>query len=344
MALLQAEGWDLFPTNGATLASFTGSGWNSGGTNELIISTSQQRNGSACVGLTSSNAFGFGANLNLESASGTIAFGFAHKMISHQSSSTSRRPAGLGVLATTGESIILSYDKDVDKFTLWIDGVLIFTTTAFYTLGIYYFLELTYNGGTGAYEMFVDGASVTSGTGSLTGVSFDRIGIYSGQGPGNSSSGQVFFDDIYVSDGTRYGDIVVEYTFPDTDTVNADWTPASGVDGFAMVDNAPPNPVQYIETSTINDISDFDVANPSATVFQVFGVMVTSVALRTGASVEEFNTRLISGASVGAGATNVAPQTTAAYRRDIFDTDPDTGIAWTPAGVNGLQVGVEKTT
>jgi hypothetical protein len=343
MALLQAEGWDLFPTNGATLASFTGSGWNSGGTNELIISTSQQRNGSACVGLTSNNAFGFGANINLEATSTTVAFGFAHKMLTHQSSSTSRRPAGLGVLTSTGEFVCASYDYLLDKFVLWVDGTLIFTSAATYSLGIYYYLEVTYNGTTGAWEMFVDNASIGSGTATLTGVTFDRIGIYSGQGIGASSSGQVYFDDVYVSDGTRYGDIVVEYSFPDTDTANADWTPASGADGFAMVDNAPANPAQYIETSTINDISDFDVADPTATVFQVFAVMVTSVALRTGASVEEFNTRLISGATVGVGATNVAPQTTAAYRRDIFDTDPDTGIAWTPAGVSGLQVGVEKT-
>lgn len=343
MALLIAEGWDLFNSNGTNLSSFSGSGWTSGGTNQLQTSNTEQRNGTCCMGLNSSNSFGFGAQIPMLATSANVAFGFAHKMSSHQSSSATRRPAGCGVATTAGDVVVASYDSATDKLLLWINGSIVFTTTGTYALNVYYYIEVTYNGTTGAYEMFVDGTSVTSGTGALTGVTFDRLVITSGQGLGSSSSGNVYFDDIYVSDGTRYGDIVVEYAFPDADTANADWTLASGTDGFAMVDNAPPNPAEYIESSTTNDISDFDVPDPTATVFQVFAVMVTTVALRTGASTEDYQPRLISNGTAGTGATHVAPQTTPAYTRDIFDTDPDTGIAWTPSGVSGLQVGVEKT-
>jgi hypothetical protein len=337
MAIEFAEGWDPVASNGTNISTFPEYGWNCS-IAQFDISTTDQRNGLACL---SFHGFSFNGEMtySLPSTSPIKTIRFAYKQTVVDTDLT----IGCGLKTTSGSNILVAYSTTVNSFELWANNVLIFTTDTIYPRSVYYHHEFAVNRTTGAYEWRIDGNVITSGSG-LSGTDFDRIVFTNGSG-GSSRDGIYFWDDISVSDAWEFlGDCVVDYDFPDADTANADWTPASGTDGFAMVDNSPPIPAQYIETSTINDISDFDVADPVPVIYQVFGVLVVSNALRTGASTEEYNTRLIQNSAVAAGGTHVAPQTTAGWTRDLFLTNPDTGLAWTPSDVLGISVGVEKTT
>lgn len=230
------------------------------------------------------------------------------------------------------------------------NGTVLGTSTFQMLTFVWYYIEIsvTINGSTGAFDVHVNGTSVLSASGVNTanagGTTTDslKIGCTTGQGQ------NLNFDDLYIlntsgaANNTFLGDSRIVTQVPNSDGTHTAWTPSSGTNRYSRVNEIPPDgDSSYIFDSTPGDENTFGFP---ATTISGTGV-VAAVQVNMCARKDDVTTRSIedlchSGGSDFAGANIYALITTYLIYRQIRETDPATGLAWTLAGVNAAQFGV----
>ena len=161
----------------------------------------------------------------------------------------------------------------------------------------------------------------------------------------NINGGTNFYiDDFYIwnTSGAYNNDFIgdkkVATLMPNADTSVADWTPDSGSDGYARIDEiGPDGDTSYIGTDTPGDESEFDYEAMPAEAIAINAVMALPAAKKTDAGDCTIRTDIVSGGDDTAG--TLRPITTAyTYWPDVFETDPATGALWTKSGVDAARV------
>lgn len=152
----------------------------------------------------------------------------------------------------------------------------------------------------------------------------------------------VFAWDSAGTNNTFLGPYGVYTLMPTADTAIADWTKSAGVDGFALIDEVPPNTTDYIEAIAAGDESQFAYENLPGDVVSVKAVQTTPMIKKSDTGLGNVQVSIFSDATYAAGADR--PVTTAyVYYHDVHDLDPDGAVAWTPTAVNALQVMFDRT-
>jgi hypothetical protein len=155
-------------------------------------------------------------------------------------------------------------------------------------------------------------------------------------------TGQSDFDDILVDDDkTAFrGDFYGQPLVPVSD-VSGYSTPSSGSNRWAMVDEMPYSAADYnTYPATGEDIFGINDLSDSPT--NIYGVAVNFIAKKDETGTCDMRSKLYSGSANATGANqtiNVASQ----FFQQLVLTDPDTAAAWTPAAVNAMTVGIERT-
>lgn len=154
------------------------------------------------------------------------------------------------------------------------------------------------------------------------------------------------YDDTGSFNNTFIGDRRVLTLFPDSDTIQADWTPVGSATGFGAIDEENPDgDTTYITASAPGSpgpISEFGIQNLPAGVSAVSAVVLVELARKTEAGVANTQWSVVSGAFETAGADK--PMTEVyTYRQDVFETDPASAAPFTPAEVDALLIKVERT-
>lgn len=178
-----------------------------------------------------------------------------------------------------------------------------------------------------------------------------------GVGQGNrDSGGPAFFMDDYIIydftgdpatdtdfcptyDGgtgiaTGYiGELQVMWLQPNADTLEDDWVPSTGSDSYAMVDEADPNDADYIESGTVGDLTEFDMADLPEEITYIRGLTVWGRLSKSDAGAAFIKLGMKSVA-----ATTDAPErpltVEPTYWWDQINEDPDTGTRWTRDSFN----------
>jgi hypothetical protein len=213
----------------------------------------------------------------------------------------------------------------------------------------WYFLEIeaVIHGSTGEVRVYKNGVEVINVSGVNTkgqaqyGVSTLRLRM-----PGTGSGwGASSFDDVYVADAaTRLGDSRVITLVPDGDTGDKDWTPSSGENNYAMVDQEQVDgDSSYIASSTPGDLDIYTLGNLGVTPETIHAVQLMMCARKDDAATREVRLKLKSGSTVENGATQVMG-TSYQYFHEIYDDDPDAAGPWTAAAVGAMQIGIETVT
>ena len=161
--------------------------------------------------------------------------------------------------------------------------------------------------------------------------------------PGDLSR-TTWIDDWYlvdstVMDATQLGGFSIRRRAPISDATPNDWTPSTGTDHFAVVDEVPFSTSDYLTTSGDGDIELFDIASGSVG-WDVVGVRV--VGPMSKGSPDTALTRFImsdDGNQMN-GATRLL-STTSILWSDTFPQRWDDSD-WDEAAVNALLIGVEK--
>lgn len=162
----------------------------------------------------------------------------------------------------------------------------------------------------------------------------------------NNTLVTVDFDDAYLRDDGIVFDEPgkSEPLYPVSDAGTNQWTPSSGTDHFAMIDEPlPDGDTTYLSDHTPGHKDLVGLSNLSTTPSKIFGAQTVTLAHKTDAGLVEIRSNLVSGSTT----ENGHDQTLGLNIGVEFDwneLDPDTGLAWNTSGINALDVEVELIT
>lgn len=158
----------------------------------------------------------------------------------------------------------------------------------------WYYIELEFkyaNAGDGGYlKIYVNGTQVFSDASrSISSFSRSIWGIQfrcdeTADGTGDKWLG---FDDIviYDLDGSDHteaiGPVRIRRHGPNADGGTTDWTPSTGTDNYALVDEVTVDDTDYVETSTDNTVDRYELENSEAGIGNIVGVGVEAECFNT---------------------------------------------------------------
>lgn len=235
------------------------------------------------------------------------------------------------------------------------DGTLLATSSVCLIKGkfVYFELKVVFDAVAGSVEVRADGTTValeenidTVGTTGYTYVDTLQLG------PGYIVTGNpCLFDDLVIMDGSGtknndfLGDVLVRPLYPVSDGSASDFTPSTGTDHFALVDDP-----QVIDTSTNLEsvvVGDTELFNMSTfeSPQNIFAVQITVAAqnILAGGFIEI--TPVLKSGTTPAETLGVAKSVPAYLSGgcSVFEEEPVDGVDWTEAEVNAMECGVRLT-
>lgn len=160
----------------------------------------------------------------------------------------------------------------------------------------------------------------------------------------SSADGEKKLDDIAFIDSTqgkyvdRIGPIAIQSRLPSTDQ-DRDWSPATGVDHYAMVDNMPPKDGEYIQSNTSGAIDTFLSSDGIPTGSQVLAVGITAYAKKSDIDNRQLGLLVGKKGSAQKEVVDTNLTTTSKYSYGVFETGPN-DAAWTAENVTTIPFGV----
>ncbi len=255
---------------------------------------------------------------------------------------------------TEGGQIIETFASGLYQFRLaaWNDGTLKvyrYTTVVGSTLpnvlrpNTWNHIELRlFCANVGSYEIRVNDINVLSDPSvDLQNGAYNLIDTI--QFPAGYGGGQI--GDIYLATGAGgqdfMGALKAETIRPDADTAQVDWTPSTGSDHYALVDEVYPDDSDYVSSSTPGDKDLYDFGNLTAIQSGVKAVQISTLAMVSQATPKDLIPVVKSNTTEQDGATHRVSGLTSKQYFDIWEQDPDTAVDWTTTGVNAIQAGVK---
>jgi hypothetical protein len=220
------------------------------------------------------------------------------------------------------------------------------------TANTWYYIELvtTTDNSTGTVAVYVNGS--VSGWINLTGQDTQQsANAYTNAFALGCSSNAVnqYFDDVYTVSGsggthtTRLGDVkCVAVNASTGDGAVAQFTPSTGTDNGAMVDETTPDgDTTYNASAAAGNIDTyaFPAIGVSGT---IYGLNIHNWVLKTDAGTCDAQSvaRISSTNYLG---TQTGVSTSYGYLSELYEQSPATTAAWTEAEIDGAEFGVKHT-
>lgn len=212
-------------------------------------------------------------------------------------------------------------------------------------------IQINFHDTTGWIRVAVNGVEVFEQTGLdtlATGTSCHSIGFgNSTWGSGGSSASRMYMDDLYIYDfegdplaetdfcpavdgdgvATEFiGDLQCMWLAPNGDTSEADWAKSTGAVGYDMINEVPPVDADYIISTAVDDLSEFDFEDLPEEITYIRGVTIWGRLSKSDAGAAHVSQGMKSFATV-LDATQRPVTVAPTYWRDMANIDPNTGAA-----------------
>jgi len=217
-------------------------------------------------------------------------------------------------------------------------GLHAWLNTALHHVEIKFFSSAT----AGTIDVKVDGLLVWSDSGLNTGGQ-DIASITFG--PASDTYKSCYYDNIFISDDWE-GELASYLIKPESDD-SVQWTPSTGADNYAMVDDdAQDGDSTYVETTTAGHKDIYEFEDVPGTVTTINAVSLVLVAKKVDPSgltqVQMLSVQDSTERNAGdvVTLTNAYPSVPLDAKYRILTTCPD-GTAWTPAKLNAIKWGFE---
>ena len=242
----------------------------------------------------------------------------------------------------------------VGQIELWrgtyTSGVLLARSTAAMGFNTTYYLEwlLTVSASAGVSTGRLDGIAVVSVTGAQTQTTASSLAtrLRIGNLGVIVALGDLDIDDVYVcaNQTTFLGDCRVDYLPPVGDGTHRAWTPSAGTAHYALVDELAPNgDTDYLGSLTPGARDTHTFATLPAMPNPVIrGVQHCATARKDDAGTRQLRSLVVSGATTQVGPTVHTLALSYVSYQELYESDPNTGAAWTTAAVNAVEAGVEN--
>lgn len=254
----------------------------------------------------------------------------------------------------TTSHISVTHNQSTGQMQLLRGSTLIATGATTIPNGSWFYLEVsvTISDTVGEVHIRLNGAPTDeiSFTGDTknggTAATIDRVQFSSGWAGG---LGSVHLADCYILNDTGaapnnnfLGDVAVRTLSPASNGTYSQLTGSDGnsVDNYLLVDEHAYSSTDYVGSATVGQKDSYVMADLPAGVSTVYAMQVTGLMAKSDAALAQARYIVRSGGTDYNGATRALGTTYVSYS-DIFVTDPATGVAWTPAGVNSVETGME---
>lgn len=274
--------------------------------------------------------------------------------LSNMSSSSN---LGIAVLEdSSGAAQTSLYYNHSDKFLRVYSGngsTLLATSSATLLANTWYTIDwrtLISTATTGASEVWIDGVQAINFSGdnsatSTLNVATLKLGQVAAAGFSNGG-GHFGFDDLAINDtagsinNARIGDGRIVLLKPNGAGTNADQTRGGTDSGanWSQVDDFPPSMSDYVYASTAAARDTYALQDVPSGSWTVNAVEVLSYAQNSTSGSGSLGLTVKSGATTNEG-TAQSLAASSQYVRQLYETDPNTGVAWTVAAVNALEAG-----
>jgi hypothetical protein len=200
----------------------------------------------------------------------------------------------------------------------------------------YFEIEFTRHGTAGAFNIYMNGVLILSGTGLNTGAADVTFMQFSEDAIDRN------IDDFYIVDSAqRLGECRIDTLRPTADTATKGFTPNSGSTNFSRVADVKFDGDSSYNSATGAGIKDlFDIADLATAPLSIFAVQAVIAARKDNTALSQMCVDIKSGATSVQGSTKTL-STPYKFFTDILQIDPATSAAWTPSAVNALQLGYE---
>lgn len=329
MAILGFEGFDTWA--GASAVIERGALWNHGGGS---TSVANPRFGSGrCLRCTDSDSmtFDFGSALTT--------YGIAFAM-------SDREPSDDHRFIQMGDLALYMYPS-TGEIKLWRGGAtLLFTSATGILDGNYHWIAfaVTHHSSTGTFQMWVDNVDITGGQ--MTGLNTRGTAaatLSNAAFVADNTIGPIDYDDLYWTDDLTYhGEKRCASFYPsgNGNSSQLDGSDGNSTDNYLLVDETTPDDdTTYVQSSTVNEIDTYAMGNMSD-VSDVAAVYARNYVRKTDAAARESKTVLRSGGTDYLGSAKSLISTYVGDRT-LYLTDPATSAAWTPSGVDAVEVGIK---
>lgn len=226
--------------------------------------------------------------------------------------------------------------------------------------GQWVLVEIAYvagNAGVGSLEVWHDGVSMIADTTSdwayADSADVGEVNFGVSATATSTTGGWVDIDDVVIYDDTgttmnsRLGGHKIRTQLPTADATQNDFTPASGVDNYAMVDESGGiDTATYLESSTATDAEVFTHGAMTEIPTEIWAVGSNSVLYEAsaGTTPREFVGRAIPVSTERDGATrSTLPTSNYRTRTTYWEENPETSSEWTVSAIDGSEFGLEIT-
>lgn len=197
----------------------------------------------------------------------------------------------------------------------------------------------------GTVDVLVDGVSVISETGLNT---QDTANAYSTSIKLHGNIGNRYVDDFYICDVSGslnndfLGDIHIRTLYPVGDGVQNDFTPSTGVDNYALVDEAQlVDDTDHNESSTIGHKDLYDVTTTVES-DAILAVQICAAVRNTDTGTMNVRTLCRSGTvPTDNEGSDFAISQTMRGALTIHEQEPTDSVAWTQSKINAAEFGIK---
>lgn len=183
-----------------------------------------------------------------------------------------------------------------------------------------------------------------------TGAEYTTSIMFSLRSQGGSGSPTGGIDDLYIWDtagtqnNTFLGDRKVTTLNLTDNTAVSEWGYTGAASPVQCINGLNDGDSSYIYAGSSTPVtSEFDFANPDASIGLIAGAQVVSVARKIEAGTVVYEQNLISGSSSTTG-TGHSIGDNYGYYSDIFEINPATGMPWTTSALSNARLRLRRTT
>jgi len=152
----------------------------------------------------------------------------------------------------------------------------------------------------------------------------------------DSDSSDIWIDDVAIDDAEWVGETAIYLLSPDADGTTNEWSPSTGSDNYAMVDEVPAGTGDYVETDTVDDLELYGLADLPVSNEDIKCIQADAYVSVVSGEYVQLSTHV-------AGTTYLSPSQPAgeAYSHVTYmwDENPNISGEWTEAVVNALEAG-----
>lgn len=236
---------------------------------------------------------------------------------------------GLGMSATAQPYFWIGHDE----LNAVVMANTVFSTSAWHYVELE--LDISSNGNA---TIFIDGFADGVYHGNTGLVAADSITV--GPTPAYGPAWDMDFDNLYVRSGsTRYGERRVIAYAANSDVVTQ-WTANSGTLNFAMANGipVPGQPTNFNYSNTVGFYDLYGVQPLSGNPSEIDEVSVTICVAKDNPDPRQVATLINSGGTQVQGNT-LTLTGSYLFTQDSYETDPNTGLAWTANAVRAVEIG-----